>query len=64
MLGGFAIGSLEEFLSHTRLEEQPGVVPDILRLLADHEAYDPLLTGRRPKVLPRSMKTKALLTCW
>ena len=38
MLGGFAIGSLEEFLNHTRLEEQPGDVPDILRLLADHEA--------------------------
>jgi starvation-inducible DNA-binding protein len=37
MLGGFAICSLEEFLSHTRLEEQPGDVPDILRLLADHE---------------------------
>jgi starvation-inducible DNA-binding protein len=38
MLGGFAIGSLGEFLNHTRLEEQPGVIPDILRLLADHEA--------------------------
>jgi starvation-inducible DNA-binding protein len=38
MLGGFAIGSLQEFLKHSRLEEQPGVVPDILRLLADHEA--------------------------
>jgi starvation-inducible DNA-binding protein len=38
MLGGFAIGSLEEFLKYTRLEEQPGDVPDILRLLADHEA--------------------------
>ena len=38
MLGGFAIGNLQEFLSHTRLEEQPGEVPDILRLLADHEA--------------------------
>ncbi len=38
MLGGVAIGSLEEFLDHARLEEQPGVVPDILRLLADHEA--------------------------
>ena len=37
MLGGLAIGSLEEFLHHTRLEEQPGIVPDILRLLADHE---------------------------
>jgi starvation-inducible DNA-binding protein len=37
MLGGFAIGSLEEFLSHSRLEELPGIVPDLLRLLADHE---------------------------
>jgi starvation-inducible DNA-binding protein len=37
MLGSFAIGSLEEFLSHTRLEEQPSLIPDILRLLADHE---------------------------
>jgi starvation-inducible DNA-binding protein len=37
MLGGYAIGSLEEFLKHTRLEEQPGDVPDILHLLADHE---------------------------
>ena len=37
MLGGFAIGSLEEFLGHTRLEEQPGDVPDILHLLADYE---------------------------
>jgi starvation-inducible DNA-binding protein len=38
MLGGFAIGSLAEFLHHTRLEEQPGIVPDILHLLADYEA--------------------------
>ena len=38
LLGGIAIGSLHEFITHTRLEEQPGVVPDILRLLADHEA--------------------------
>lgn len=37
MLGGFAIGGLEEFLHHTRLKEQPGDVPDILHLLADHE---------------------------
>ncbi|MGD0707810.1 MAG: DNA starvation/stationary phase protection protein [Anaerolineaceae bacterium] len=37
MLGGIAIGSLEEILTHTRLEEQPGEIPDILRLLADHE---------------------------
>lgn len=38
MLGGFVIGSLEEFLRHTRLEEQPGSVPDIVHLLADHES--------------------------
>jgi starvation-inducible DNA-binding protein len=38
MLGGIAIGSLEEFINFTRMEEQPGIVPDILRLLADHEA--------------------------
>ncbi len=38
MLGGTAIGSLAEFLKLTRLEEQPGDVPDILHLLADHEA--------------------------
>ena len=38
MLGGIAIGSLQEFIKYTRVEEQPGVVPDILRLLADHEA--------------------------
>jgi starvation-inducible DNA-binding protein len=37
MLGGLAIGSLGEFLDHSRLEEQVGDVPDILRLLADHE---------------------------
>ncbi|MGD0003434.1 MAG: DNA starvation/stationary phase protection protein [Anaerolineaceae bacterium] len=37
MLGGSAIGSLQEFIRYTRVEEQPGVVPDILRLLADHE---------------------------
>jgi starvation-inducible DNA-binding protein len=37
MLGGFAIGSLAEFLRHTRLEEQIGNIPDVLRLLADHE---------------------------
>ncbi|MDR3576008.1 MAG: DNA starvation/stationary phase protection protein [Anaerolineaceae bacterium] len=37
ILGGIAIGSLQEFTDHTRLEEQPGVVPDALHLLADHE---------------------------
>jgi starvation-inducible DNA-binding protein len=38
MMGGIAIGSLNEFLTHTRLEDQPGEVPGILTLLADHEA--------------------------
>ena len=39
MLGGFAFGSLRVFLENTRLSEQPGEVPDILRLLADHESF-------------------------
>ena len=39
ILGGVAIGSLQEFLNNTRLEEQPGVIPNILHLLADHETY-------------------------
>jgi starvation-inducible DNA-binding protein len=38
MMGGFAVSTLAEFLKCTRLEEQPGVVPDALHLLADHEA--------------------------
>jgi len=38
MLGGMVIGSLREFIKYTRLDEQPGNVPDILHLLADHEA--------------------------
>jgi len=38
ILGGTAIGSLQEFIKYARIEEQPRVVPDILRLLADHEA--------------------------
>jgi starvation-inducible DNA-binding protein len=38
MMGGTAIGSLQEFIKCSRMEEQPGVVPDILRLIADHEA--------------------------
>jgi starvation-inducible DNA-binding protein len=37
ILGGFAIGSLGEFVKYTQMEEQPGIVPDILHLLADHE---------------------------
>jgi len=38
MLGGFTTGSFEEYLAHTRLAEQPGIAPDILHLLADHES--------------------------
>ena len=38
MMGGMAIGSLQEFITHSRMDEQPGVVPDALHLLADHEA--------------------------
>lgn len=38
MLGGIAIGSLQEFIDYTWVEEQPGIVPDTLRLIADHEA--------------------------
>jgi starvation-inducible DNA-binding protein len=38
MLGGIAIGGLQEFIHYSRVEEQLGVVPDILRLVADHEA--------------------------
>jgi starvation-inducible DNA-binding protein len=43
MVGGIAIGSFAEFLSHTQLEEQPGDIPDILHLLADHEIIIRLL---------------------
>jgi starvation-inducible DNA-binding protein len=38
ILGGIAIGSFYEFTQLSRIEEEPGVVPDILRLLADHES--------------------------
>lgn len=41
-LGGNAIGTLEEFLEHTRLKEEPGSYPDapgmLSKLLADHES--------------------------
>ena len=39
MLGGMAIGSLHEIINSTRLQEQPGTTPDIIDLLADHEAF-------------------------
>jgi starvation-inducible DNA-binding protein len=43
MLGGFAAGSFADFSNYARLEEQPGAVPDVLRLLADHETIIRLL---------------------
>ncbi|MHC1783733.1 MAG: Dps family protein [Anaerolineaceae bacterium] len=36
-LGGIPISSFEEFLKASRLKEQPGDIPDINELLADHE---------------------------
>ena len=38
MLGGIVIGSLKEFINYSRIEEQTGGGPDIMCLLADHEA--------------------------
>jgi starvation-inducible DNA-binding protein len=38
MLGGFVVSSFAEFINYTRLEEQPGEEPDMMSLLADHEA--------------------------
>lgn len=43
ILGGTAIGSHQEFIDFSQLEEQPGAVPDILHLLADHESSIRLL---------------------
>ena len=37
IMGGSAIGSLQEALKLTSLEEHPGEVPGIIDLLADHE---------------------------
>ncbi|MBI3999695.1 MAG: DNA starvation/stationary phase protection protein, partial [Candidatus Omnitrophica bacterium] len=41
-LGGLSLGTLSEFLKHTRLKEKPGVNPSaqgmIQDLLTDHEA--------------------------
>jgi len=39
MLGGIVIGSLQEFIRYSRVEEQSGIAPDILHLLADHETF-------------------------
>lgn len=38
ILGGVAIGSLQEFIRYSRLDEQPGKISEIMDLLADHEA--------------------------
>jgi starvation-inducible DNA-binding protein len=37
VIGGVAVSSLKELVNFTRLEEQPGDIPDVLHLLADHE---------------------------
>jgi starvation-inducible DNA-binding protein len=37
-LGGMATGSFKGLLKNSRLEERPGVVPNIMNLLAGHEA--------------------------
>jgi starvation-inducible DNA-binding protein len=41
-LGGWALGTLQEFVQHARLNEHPGQYPNardmIAKLLADHEA--------------------------
>jgi starvation-inducible DNA-binding protein len=38
MLGGVILGSIHEMIQASRLEEHPGLVADILHLLADQEA--------------------------
>ena len=37
MLGGIALGSFEEFLQQSQIEDRLDHTPDILHLLADHE---------------------------
>jgi starvation-inducible DNA-binding protein len=37
ILGGIALGSFEEFLEETQIENRPSQIPEILHLLADHE---------------------------
>jgi starvation-inducible DNA-binding protein len=39
VMGGFTIGSMTDFLKQTRIEEQPGTIPNNLRLLADQEMH-------------------------
>lgn len=38
ILGGTVIGSLQEFLDYASLKDRPGEIPEIMELLADHEA--------------------------
>jgi starvation-inducible DNA-binding protein len=37
MLGGIALGSFEEILQQTQIEDRPDQIPNVLHLLADHE---------------------------
>ena len=46
MLGGVVIGSFQEFLEYTRLEEKPNFAMDSISLLADHEASIRFITRR------------------
>lgn len=36
-LDGLSIGSFEGFLKNARLKDKPGIIPNIMNLLADHE---------------------------
>jgi starvation-inducible DNA-binding protein len=38
ILGGIALGSFEEFLEESQIENKPAQIPDVLHLLADHES--------------------------
>jgi starvation-inducible DNA-binding protein len=37
-LGGYCIGTYQEFIISAKIEETPGMIPLVLPLLADHEA--------------------------
>lgn len=37
ILGGIALGTFEEFLEQTQIENRPAQIPGVLHLLADHE---------------------------
>ncbi len=63
VLGSMPIGSFQEFLFTTRLVELPGGTPEIMDLLADHEASIRLLR-EYAKNAPRSTRTKVRSNYW